>query len=265
MHRDTAWCACGDCKYIRLYSIQGEKLGGHSSADNEVTNYEEVLQMIVFLLITSASPYPWSFHGFVRFSLGLLNTSDDGCSPWETRHWFPIRCRWHVVTRAPILPTAVSSNKSRFHCRCPIVWWLSRQNWGRGRSLQIFFLCFRSNVYSICYLRSSILEICWLPIFLYVVKCDLWRIIVIHLQVWLASCGLIFTPSICVFVCCRLSKYRWPGCERQLWTSGPDPGFKVDQWEHRLLRRRLQPHHRVRFWDRGVLRQPAHPLPPLWR
>lgn len=63
----------------------------------------------------------------------------------------------------------------------------------------------------------------------------------------------------------RIPQHRWPGCQRELRTPGPDPGPEVDQREHRLLRWRLQPHHCVRFWDWSLLCQPAHPLPSLWR
>lgn len=68
-----------------------------------------------------------------------------------------------------------------------------------------------------------------------------------------------------IFICFRLPQHRWSGCQRELRASGPDPGFKVDQREHWLLRRRFQPHHRIRIWDRSFLCQFAHPLPSLRR
>lgn len=55
----------------------------------------------------------------------MLNISDDGCSPGETCHWFPIRCKWHVVTGAPILQTALSTDKSWFHYCWHLPWHLS--------------------------------------------------------------------------------------------------------------------------------------------
>lgn len=75
----------------------------------------------------------------VRFSLGLFDISDDGCSPRETRHWFPMRCKWHVVTCAPILQTASSSNKSWFHRCCRPVWCFSDKHGGQPLWGTFFF------------------------------------------------------------------------------------------------------------------------------
>lgn len=75
----------------------------------------------------------------VRFSLGLFDISDDGCSPGEARHWFPMRCKWHVVT-CSILQTASSSNKSWFpHC-CRPAWCFSDKPGGWPLWGTFFFL-----------------------------------------------------------------------------------------------------------------------------
>lgn len=92
------------------------------------------------------------------------------------------------------------------------------------------------------------------------------HILVFWTGMWLPP----FASSVCFYtsqsLCfSRLPQYRWPGCQRELRAPGPDPGFKVDQREHRLLWRRLQSHHCVWFWDRSLVCQPANPLPPFWR
>lgn len=58
-----------------------------------------------------------------KVSFELVNIAEctviyDLCSPGKTCHWFSIRCRWDVGTCTPILPTAISCNKSWFHFSC---------------------------------------------------------------------------------------------------------------------------------------------------
>lgn len=63
---------------------------------------------------------------------------------------------------------------------------------------------------------------------------------------------------------CRVPQYRRPSCQRELWAAGPDPSSALDQWKYSSLRWGPAAYHRVWFWCRSFLCQPADAVTLLW-